>query len=45
MGSGYGIVRFNDDSVWKTERCKEYLNMMMVRMEAWFSWDMLQPWF
>ncbi|XP_040597142.1 transmembrane protein 176B [Mesocricetus auratus] len=29
MGSGYGIVRFNDDSVWKTERCKEYLNMMM----------------
>ncbi|EGV91795.1 transmembrane protein 176B isoform X2 [Cricetulus griseus] len=27
--SEYGRVRFTDDSVWKTERCKEYLGMMM----------------
>lgn len=43
--SEYGRVRFTDDSVWKTERCKEYLGMMMVRMEAWFPWVMQQPWF
>ncbi|XP_021046437.1 transmembrane protein 176B [Mus pahari] len=26
---GYGPGRFSDNSDWKTERCREYLNMMM----------------
>lgn len=29
MDPGYGTVRYSDDSDWKTERCREYLNMMM----------------
>lgn len=43
MGSGYGITRYTRDSDWKIERCKFYLNMMMVRREVWFSWDTSQP--
>lgn len=33
MNSGYESTWFTDDSDWKTQRCREYLNMMMVRME------------
>lgn len=29
----FGPVRFTDDSGWRTERCREYLRMMMVRTD------------
>lgn len=29
MDSGDGLVRFTDDTSWQTERCREYLSMMM----------------